>query len=727
LQWLILTFALLIPSYVYAECSFKTSDHLAEMTSPTKIKSIDIEIPKSSKFAQNQLKIIVSRSTNIPDRLKKSFNANIRINFDFGSCLYRGRVRQSGDLKDHIKLINGNVIQSLDVKLKNGNILNAVRFKLLIPQTRNGLNEVLATTILRSLGFIVPETFEVNTSINGIKTTMLFQERAEKELLERNLRREGPIFRGDEVLMFNYKNFELNELDRLSFSTLYNKGWFSKGSSSQQIILSAYKKLQTASLKARYHQVTEGGMSYLIPDNASEALYNDFMGVLIAMDGYHGLYQNNRRHYFNAISGKFEPIYYDGNVDLSFEWRPLKSNKIMPIMMSKHLFERIEKLGSNRKLQNEFFKRVINQNEADLFFSESLANFKNNIIKIQLQSGLIEDFNKSLSTVSDLEYYSWYKDMQETKQLKQKLITDIKIAGNSYVATFDDQSLLALSDDEVLNIISNNSLHDQRVVYMPLALTKTETIKDYYKNVLISGVKIRMSKGMSAKYNLTKKRLMFYQTDPSDWALIHDSYLNGWVITLKGLALDRARPIPEQRFNGKGLTGCLTVYNSELIDTSLLVTNGQCEDSLNLINTSGNKIRIRIHDSYADAIDADFSYLDIDFLDVLNASNDCFDVSGGEYFVRSSKLKDCGDKGISIGEKSYFKGDEISLENASIGISAKDSSRVVVKRINAKDVLICGESKRKKQEFGGGQLYIGETNCNGDYYIDNESIIRIGK
>ena len=245
MQWLILTFALLIPSYVYAECSFKTSDHLAEMTSPTKIKSIDIEIPKSSKFAQNQLKIIVSRSTNIPDRLKKSFNANIRINFDFGSCLYRGRVRQSGDLKDHIKLINGNVIQSLDVKLKNGNILNAVRFKLLIPQTRNGLNEVLATTILRSLGFIVPETFEVNTSINGIKTTMLFQERAEKELLERNLRREGPIFRGDEVLMFNYKNFELNELDRLSFSTLYNKGWFSKGSSSQQIILSAYKKLQT--------------------------------------------------------------------------------------------------------------------------------------------------------------------------------------------------------------------------------------------------------------------------------------------------------------------------------------------------------------------------------------------------------------------------------------------------------------------------------------------------
>ena len=39
------------------------------------------------------------------------------------------------------------MIRSLDVKLKEGNILNAVRFKLLIPNSRNGLNEILATLI----------------------------------------------------------------------------------------------------------------------------------------------------------------------------------------------------------------------------------------------------------------------------------------------------------------------------------------------------------------------------------------------------------------------------------------------------------------------------------------------------------------------------------------------------------------------------------------------------
>ena len=103
--------------------------------------------------------------------------------------------------------------------------MNTVKFKLLIPETRNGLNEVFATTLLRSLDFLAPETFEVNTSVNGVKTVMLFQERAEKELLERNHRREGPIFRGDEVLMWSYEDYNNIELDRLSLSTLYNKRW----------------------------------------------------------------------------------------------------------------------------------------------------------------------------------------------------------------------------------------------------------------------------------------------------------------------------------------------------------------------------------------------------------------------------------------------------------------------------------------------------------------------
>ena len=729
MRWLFLAFFFLNSAFVYAECNFRTADYIEGMASPKTIKSIDIEIPKSSKHVQNLLKIFISKSPNIPSKLKKSFKANFIITYDFGICRYPGKVRQNGDQKDHIKLVKGNLIQSLDVKLKSGNILNAVEFKLLIPETRNGLNEIFASITLRNLGFIAPETFEVNTSVNGKKATMLFQEKARKELLERNLRREGPIFRGDETLMWSYKNYSNIELDRLSLSTLYNKGWFKKGPSSQQIVLSAYEKLQNSSVKNRYHQEGIGSLSYLIPDLASEALYNDFTSILIAMNGYHGLHLNNRKHYYNAISGGFEPIYYDGDLNLTRDWEPPinKSYRFLkPLRLSDHLFQKVESLDDNSKLKDKFLKRVINEDQAHLFFNKALSKFKSNIQKIHLQNNSIEGFKKSMNAVSDSDYYSWYKDFQYSKRLSQKLITNIKLEDDTYFAAFDDQGDLALSEDEVLSVISKNTLHDQRVVYIPPKLNISDPRKTGIKDISISGIKIRMSNGMSVKYSLMEKRLVFNQTNPSDWALIHDSYISGWTLLLNGLVANSTIPPSEQRFNAQGLTGCLTLYNVELIDSSFLVTNGQCEDSLNFINTNGRKIAIGIHNSYADAVDADFSFLDIERLDVSNAGNDCFDVSGGKYVVAVSELKGCGDKGVSVGEKSYFEGSKIVIENALIGISAKDFSRVIVKSLNVDRVSICGESKRKKQEFGGGDLFIKETNCNETYSSDDESIIRVG-
>ena len=76
--------------------------------------------------------------------------------------------------------------RSLSLRLINGNILNAVKFKLLLPETRNNLHEILGSLLIKNVGFIVPETFQVKTNINGSEAIMLFQEDAAKEMLERN-------------------------------------------------------------------------------------------------------------------------------------------------------------------------------------------------------------------------------------------------------------------------------------------------------------------------------------------------------------------------------------------------------------------------------------------------------------------------------------------------------------------------------------------------------------
>ena len=79
------------------------------------------------------------------------------------------------------------------------------------------------------------------------------------------------------------------------------------------------------------------------------------------------------------------------------------------------------------------------------------------------------------------------------------------------------------------------------------------------------------------------------------------------------------------------------------------VTAGGCEDSLNIVNSTGSLEVIAIIDSFSDAVDNDFSQIEIDKLDIVTAGNDCFDVSGGDYYILNANLVNCGDKGISVG------------------------------------------------------------------------------
>ena len=44
------------------------------------------------------------------------------------SCIFKARIRHSGDEKDHIAIQGNTIIQSLDVHLNNGNIRGITKF-----------------------------------------------------------------------------------------------------------------------------------------------------------------------------------------------------------------------------------------------------------------------------------------------------------------------------------------------------------------------------------------------------------------------------------------------------------------------------------------------------------------------------------------------------------------------------------------------------------------------
>jgi hypothetical protein len=132
-----------------------------------------------------------------------------------------------------------------------------------------------------------------------------------------------------------------------------------------------------------------------------------------------------------------------------------------------------------------------------------------------------------------------------------------------------------------------------------------------------------------------------------------------------------------------------------------------------------------VEDGFADAIDIDFSRFTIDELRVTRTGNDCFDVSNGEFNITTARLSACGDKGISVGEKSVLAAQDVAIDGAVIGVSSKDFSHVRIKTFVGANIAVCAEAYQKKQEYGGGTLTIDDFACSGDVSQDADSIIML--
>ena len=159
-------------------------------------------------------------------------------------------------------------------------------------------------------------------------------------------------------------------------------------------------------------------------------------------------------------------------------------------------------------------------------------------------------------------------------------------------------------------------------------------------------------------------------------------------------------------------------------DTIISGKEGLCEDTINIVNSYGNLKEIFVEKAASDAIDIDFSNIKINSIKIFDAINDCLDVSTGTYFINNLIISKCGDKGISVGEKSKFTGKTVKIDFSSIGISSKDSSNTTINFGNFLNTKICYEIFKKKQEFMGAKLQIGKILCDGEIKKDNQSVVK---
>jgi len=710
---------------IHAGCNFITSNYIEELKNPSYIQSINVEIPESKKWSKNLLKIVLDRSANINPKHRDKFDSNIIIKYDFGSCTYSARTRISGDWKDHVQFVNGIINASLDIQLYEGNILNAVRFKLLIPETRNSVNEIMGSVILNKLGYITPETFLVKANVNNFKGTYLFQENAAKEMLERNFKREGPIFEGNEQLLWSFKDFQTMELEDISLSRLTNDNWANKGPTSTIIALKAFLQLQIAYLE--YAQNNGRQSNKYLNSN-----FINYGFILLAMNGSHALYPHNMKFYFNALNQDFEPIYYDGDLrlDLNIAIGSLKRDVDIHTYLSNINSSTVEEyilllqsMLNNEEDKLKFINRVQDKQLGESFYIKSIENILENISSLISQDAYAKIKYEQLNDLEEETFRSYLERVKAKEINNFDIYNNIDFQEEGFLLTKygDEENLYKIKPEDLVKIMSKNEFNGKRaelVLSRPAIKGPNIKISKFLDGVILYSADIKINE--DADNNI----LIIEQVNPNDWALIKNATIDNWSIKFIGTNSINEAGQNKQRFNTFGLTGCMNIFNSIIKDISIEVQNGQCEDSANIINSVGTIKSLKINDAYADALDIDFSDINILDLEINMANNDCYDVSGGSYSIKYAKLTNCGDKGFSVGEMSSFILEEAYINGANIGISTKDFSVSQIDKLETVNLNICVEAFQKKQEFGGAIITINNIlDCNAANSIGKNSSV----
>ena len=733
-----------------------------------KLEKIEINTIENRKLQLNNLKILTDTRKSILPKFKKKFLSNISVFYSNGDqCELQGFVRQNGDMRDHIRFANGKIYQSLDVSLINGNINGIVKFKLLLNDTRGVKeDEIIITELLREVGFISPRTSLVDTEINSAKSEMIFQEKSVKELLEFNLRREGPILEGNEEFMFKFlskilrdDNAQYKEINEamekgtgLQLARLSNSNWSMRSLNHFEISVKALSKLNKIYLtflsnyknEVNNFDFKEYGLSNKmlgVNDNDYIKKLNHFNILLHAAGADHALVPRNRKFYWNNVMNFFEPIYYDGTLDFNKSiirenlvftesmWFPYHGN-----ILEDHnsLIDQI----SNVDLNNLYKKLEIKNLDIDKLTLEKkikilINNIKKSYKNIEKADKELINFNKNITF--DQTYKDSFIKNLNTTNLNSKFVKlldkdrDMIILESCDVITSicekRDYNFYNIDDISELRSILESTLIDKKYFYEidPFIKINDPNIKIFK----VQNTDLVYSDDIDINYDKENDVLNIFQKKEGSRIFFKNGSLKN--ITINFISNHSDGELVDFPIDNFGNTGCITFIGIEFINVRLSSKNSNCEDAINIINSRGKIKYIDIKDSISDGLDIDFSQISIDKVFISNSKNDCADFSMGKYNINEIITEYCGDKSISVGENSMFIAKKVYSKFSDIGLATKDSSYSAVDFIDIQKTKYCIAAYNKKQEFTGGKIEVNQINCT-DYleekFLDNISIYK---
>lgn len=625
---------------------------------------------------------IISEKKLIGKEAQKIFNAKVVFNY-FGQTKYLdAEIRLTGDWQDHVTTVNS----SLKIKLLNGNIGNITSFKLLLPTTQDpalpheatGRSEIFWSLLMEKLGFPSFHREITKVNLNGHEYNAIFQESPAKEFLERWSIKESPIIEFDERELWFMREFNDGNKSPSHISTKIINGSFLKNDTSLKI---ANEALFNPISQMDFHEY---------PD--INVWNRDLYLFLNHKYASHGMFTHNLNFVYEHYYQIFYPLYKEGLVKI-----PKCNNILDESFINKNsnfigIFEsRIKSKINNNELC--FLKKILNEiknfKKKD---NKRLEKPEKNLANIKMINN--NEHRQTYFRIKNNNNHAEVCNFIHTSQDYCELIP-FNIAKKYFKGDYDTKKIDSKIPYPIFFLESQKTKRNFR----KLSSINANIISDTDENMFFYIDNDTLNLNIELKQNKKGNVILVGNFNPKIKIFLKDSR------SIKHLNKNKD-------WIDNYITGCLTFLDSKFNGGEIIVENSKCEDSVNIIRSSGTINKIKIKNSFSDGADFDFSKLNIKDILVENSHNDCVDFSYGEYIISKATFVNCGDKAVSVGEKSKLKLKDFIINKTSIGIVSKDSSEVSI--LNGKinnNQNFCLGSYNKKQEFDGGYLEYSDISC----------------
>lgn len=638
-------------------------------------------------------------------------------------------------------------------------------FSVQKPITRNYIYEYIFHKLLEFNNLISLKYFFVNLSINDTSQGVYaIEEGFSKELIERNKKRNGPIFGLDEEasdtsgggIEFPYIRHDI-----------YSKKFW----------ISNYPKLTSHAI-AKLNNFKKNTI-----DTDQVFDYNQwakFFAVIDLTNAIHGVISKSVKLYYNPTTGKFEPIGFDGHYGTNNNQNFLlidfldKENKNCGYICHERAWILKFFKKNNQVLNNEFIelylkelKKISSENFIKSFEEKYLdeINFYNSHI-------YMDNSKKDRGYFKGAGYYIYDNDYlynrskyinKRLSEIEQKNFLQISLnnnqikfdnVGHNFIKKIIQKCKNNLNDfsyitkgsviiynkncdyflgDLKLSLYDNINLSDdlgenlQSQIFDFSKFNKLEKIDDkyyLYEDIIIDknyyfpknkqlfinqGVKINFIKDVifvsegSIDFNgkLDNPIEIFSKNSLGSIILYNNKYHFNNVV-LNNLSFPKIKT--------KILYGGLNIINSKVLISNMEIKNSNSEDAINIIASDSYIDKLFMKNIKADAIDIDFGNVEFNEITCQHVQNDCFDVSGAQVSGKTLTANNINDKGISFGENSEGNIDVVNLNNNKLGIAVKDQSNLKIFLKNSKNNIIDIAVFNKKKSYGEATLELKKTN-----------------